>query len=158
MDLNIWEQQSLDLIYESVMDGDIVHTPDNVQTALDESIAPDRILNEGMIAAMTEVGRLFESGDNYVPEMLISARAMQAGLDAVIREHAHRGKTRRGAGRTGFNFSSQIIISRCHSEADRRVDLADLTEGIQGLEHEVALGNDVDREAKLRDHGQRASC
>jgi 5-methyltetrahydrofolate--homocysteine methyltransferase len=76
-------EQSLDLIYEGILDGDIAQTPVNVQTAFDEGIAPDRILNKGMIAAMTEVGRLFESGDYYVPEMLISARAMKAGLELL---------------------------------------------------------------------------
>jgi 5-methyltetrahydrofolate--homocysteine methyltransferase len=76
-------EQSLKSIYEGILDGAIAQTPVNVQTALDEAIAPDRILNEGMIAAMTEVGRLFESGDYYVPEMLISARAMQAGLELL---------------------------------------------------------------------------
>src|ERR1035437_8680111 len=39
-----------------------------------------------MIAAMAEVGRLFEAGEFYVPEMLISARAMQAGLN-VLKPH-----------------------------------------------------------------------
>ena len=38
------------------------------------------ILQEGMIAAMKEVGRRFEEGDYFVPEMLIAARAMQSGL------------------------------------------------------------------------------
>ena len=36
-----------------------------------------------MIAAMAEVGRLFEQGEYFVPEMLIAARAMQAGLNAL---------------------------------------------------------------------------
>jgi 5-methyltetrahydrofolate--homocysteine methyltransferase len=36
-----------------------------------------------MIAAMAEVGRLFETGEYYVPEMLVSARAMQAGLSVL---------------------------------------------------------------------------
>jgi 5-methyltetrahydrofolate--homocysteine methyltransferase len=47
---------------------------------------PGRILSEEMIAAMAEVGRLFEEGEYYVPEMLIAARAMQAGL-AVLKPH-----------------------------------------------------------------------
>lgn len=38
------------------------------------------ILKEGLVAAMGEVGRLFETGEYYVPEMLIAARAMQSGL------------------------------------------------------------------------------
>jgi 5-methyltetrahydrofolate--homocysteine methyltransferase len=39
-----------------------------------------------MIAAMAEVGRLFEEGEYFVPEMLIAARAMQAGL-AILKPH-----------------------------------------------------------------------
>jgi 5-methyltetrahydrofolate--homocysteine methyltransferase len=39
-------------------------------------IKPDQILNEGLIAAMTEVGARFERGEFYVPEILFAARAM----------------------------------------------------------------------------------
>ena len=53
---------------------------------MDGGISATVILNEGMIAAMTEVGRLFEEGDYFVPEMLIAARAMQTGL-AVLRPY-----------------------------------------------------------------------
>jgi 5-methyltetrahydrofolate--homocysteine methyltransferase len=56
----------------------------DVQAALDAGVNPVTVLNEGMIAAMAEVGRLFEVGEYYVPEMLISARAMQSGL-AVLK-------------------------------------------------------------------------
>ncbi len=70
-------------IYESVLEGDANTTKEKVQVALDEGIAAPVILNEGMIAAMTEVGRLFEEGDYFVPEMLIAARAMQAGLSLL---------------------------------------------------------------------------
>ncbi|MBE2224091.1 MAG: corrinoid protein [Anaerolineae bacterium] len=76
----------LDDLYEGILDGDMGATPDNVQTALDAGLAPDVILNEGMISAMSEVGQLFEEGEYFVPEMLISARAMQAGL-GVLKPH-----------------------------------------------------------------------
>lgn len=67
-------------IYDNVTEGNATAVTENVQVALDEGIAAPVILNEGMIAAMSEVGRLFEEGEYFVPEMLISARAMQAGL------------------------------------------------------------------------------
>ena len=54
--------------------------PPLVQQALDEEIQPGRIFEEGMVAEMSEVGRLFEEGDYYVPEMLVAARAMKTGL------------------------------------------------------------------------------
>jgi 5-methyltetrahydrofolate--homocysteine methyltransferase len=73
-------------IYESILEGDNKASPVHVQAALDSGLDPARILSEGMIAAMAEVGRLFEEGEYYVPEMLIAARAMQAGL-AVLKPH-----------------------------------------------------------------------
>jgi 5-methyltetrahydrofolate--homocysteine methyltransferase len=73
----------LEQIFESVMEGNAVATPDKVQKALDEGISAPVILNDSMIAAMTEVGRLFEEGEYFVPEMLIAARAMQAGLGVL---------------------------------------------------------------------------
>ena len=70
----------LEDIYNSIVDGDMNGATDGVNTALKEDIAPAEVLNKGLIAAMTEVGRLFEEGEFFVPEMLIAARAMQAGV------------------------------------------------------------------------------
>jgi 5-methyltetrahydrofolate--homocysteine methyltransferase len=72
--------EALKGLYDSIMEGDLELAQEKVQQALDEGIAPGRILNEGMIAAMGEVGQLFEEGEYFVPEMLIAARAMQGGL------------------------------------------------------------------------------
>jgi 5-methyltetrahydrofolate--homocysteine methyltransferase len=57
-----------------------------VEEALDSGIEPGVILNQGMIAAMAEVGKRFEEGEFFVPEMLIAARAMQSGL-ALLKPH-----------------------------------------------------------------------
>ena len=67
-------------LYEAILEGDVAGSTSGVQAALDAGLEPGNILAEGMIAAMKEVGRLFEEGDYFVPEMLIAARAMQAGL------------------------------------------------------------------------------
>ncbi|NQS91632.1 MAG: corrinoid protein [Chloroflexi bacterium] len=73
-------------IYQTVLEGDIGAVPDAVQKALDEGISANEILDNGLIAAMKEVGRLFEEGEYFVPEMLISARAMQGGLN-ILKPH-----------------------------------------------------------------------
>jgi 5-methyltetrahydrofolate--homocysteine methyltransferase len=73
-------------LYDTIINGENSATPEKVQTALDAGVDPAVILNEGMVAAMGEVGRLFEEGEYFVPEMLISARAMQAGL-GVLKPH-----------------------------------------------------------------------
>ncbi|HID86297.1 MAG TPA: cobalamin-binding protein [Anaerolineae bacterium] len=51
--------------------------------ALDQGLSPEEILAGGLIAGMDEVGRDFKAGDLFVPEVLIAARAMQAGMDVL---------------------------------------------------------------------------
>jgi len=67
-------------IYEAILAGNSKAVEAKVPVALSAGLTPQKILEEGMIAAMAEVGRLFEQGEYFVPEMLIAARAMQAGL------------------------------------------------------------------------------
>jgi len=67
-------------IREAVIGGDDRAVPDLVQAELDAGTDAEKILKEGMIDAMGVVGAQFERGDIYMPEMLIAARAMQAGL------------------------------------------------------------------------------
>jgi len=54
-----------------------------VQEALDEGNAPLDILNKGMIDAMAVVGEKFKTGDIFVPEMLVAAKAMKKGVETL---------------------------------------------------------------------------
>ena len=54
-----------------------------VQKALDQGLEPGEILSGGLIAGMDEVGRDFKAGDLFVPEVLIAARAMHAGMGVL---------------------------------------------------------------------------
>ncbi|HSB65205.1 MAG TPA: corrinoid protein [Anaerolineales bacterium] len=76
----------LDSIRLSVIDGNMHETQQLVQEALEEHVPAERILRDGLISAMTEVGNRFECGEFFIPEMLISARAMKSGL-ALLRPH-----------------------------------------------------------------------
>lgn len=67
-------------IYQNVIDGNAGEVEAGVKAALAADIPADEILNKVLIAAMEEVGRGYEEGELFVPEMLIAARAMQAGL------------------------------------------------------------------------------
>lgn len=73
-------------IYNAVLNGEQEETLAAVQVAIDAGENAEEVLNQGMVAAMKEVGRLYECGEYYVPEMLISARAMQKGL-AILKPH-----------------------------------------------------------------------
>jgi 5-methyltetrahydrofolate--homocysteine methyltransferase len=70
-------------IFECILEGDNKGIKAAVQKALDSGLEPGTILNQGMINAMSEVGKRFEEGEYYVPEMLISARAMKEGLEIL---------------------------------------------------------------------------
>lgn len=74
---------NLESIFEGILNGDMGAVPEQVRAALAAGLTPESILKEGMIAAMAEVGSLFEEGEFFVPEMLISARAMKAGLTVL---------------------------------------------------------------------------
>lgn len=73
-------EKVIEQIKDCILSFDRGSINDRVQEALDASIEPQRVLNEGMIAAMAEVGRLFEEGEFFVPEMLVAARTMQTGM------------------------------------------------------------------------------
>ncbi len=69
-----------EIIYEQVLQGLNNEIEVSVRKALEDNIPAGEILKEGLIAAMEEVGHRFEAGEYFVPEMLISARAMKIGL------------------------------------------------------------------------------
>ena len=71
-------------IYDAVVNGNANTVKLKMQFALDQGVTADELLNKGLVASMKEVGQLFESGEYFVPEMLISARAMQSGM-AILR-------------------------------------------------------------------------
>lgn len=73
-------------IFDNVIDGKRSAVKTKVGEALAAGLNPETILNQGMIAAMSEVGRRFEAGEYYVPEMLVAAKAMQEGL-ALLKPH-----------------------------------------------------------------------
>ncbi|MGD0878342.1 MAG: corrinoid protein [Anaerolineales bacterium] len=67
-------------IQEKVIEGEMTEAVALVKEAIQQKLPAEQILNEGLIAAMNEVGRRFENGEFYIPEMLIAARTMQAAL------------------------------------------------------------------------------
>lgn len=63
-----------------VQKGSEKKTKELVAKAIEEKVDAAKILNEGLIAAMGEIGEKFKNNEIYVPEMLIAARAMAAGM------------------------------------------------------------------------------
>lgn len=67
-------------LFDSIVEGNAARVKELVQAALGEQVPPEDLVGRWMIPAMTEVGARFERQEFFVPEMLVSARAMQAGL------------------------------------------------------------------------------
>jgi 5-methyltetrahydrofolate--homocysteine methyltransferase len=70
-------------LYEAVLKGDAKAAQTLTQEALNAGVDPIDLVNKQMIPAMEEVGRCFECNEYFVPELLISARAMKAALELI---------------------------------------------------------------------------
>ncbi len=81
------------LLYEAVCNGNPVEAVRYVQVLLDENVDAEVILNNTMIPAMREMGNRFASGEAYVPELLLAANAVQAGvrlLEPLLNKSNHK--------------------------------------------------------------------
>jgi len=70
-------------ISSSLYEGDYQTVPELVRKCLDQGLAPEQILEQGLVAGMDKVGQDFKAGVLFVPEVLIAARAMHAGMDIL---------------------------------------------------------------------------
>lgn len=133
-------EEVLKKLFDAVLEGDFEGVTSNLQVALDAKLDPTVILNDGMVAAMREVGCRFEAGEYYVPEMLIAARAMQSGM-AILKPHLQK---------TDNKSSGKVVIGTVKG------DLHDIGKNLVGLMLEGAgfevkdLGVDVPIEEFIR--------
>ncbi len=77
------QDEILDALYEHVLDGEAEPTVALTKEALALGMDPLALLFDAMIPSLEEVGRLFEIGEYFVPEMLIAARAMAGAMDIL---------------------------------------------------------------------------
>jgi 5-methyltetrahydrofolate--homocysteine methyltransferase len=73
----------LEELSQALINGNAPKTKQLTQQALDAGLPPAKVLNEGLIVGMNEVGRRFKNNEFYVPEVLIAARAMHAAMDVL---------------------------------------------------------------------------
>jgi len=70
-------------LYDNTLVGNAPEVRDLVNEGLADGLDPEKMLYDGLIPSLEEVGARFERGDFFVPEMLIAARAMQGALDIL---------------------------------------------------------------------------
>ncbi len=76
-------ENGIEQIYRTILDGKVDETADGVNAALASGLEVQEILNKGLIAAMDVVGERFGEGEFFIPQVLWSAKAMQAGMDLL---------------------------------------------------------------------------
>lgn len=130
---------SLKEIYQNVVEGDASAVEAGVKAELDANTSPEEILNHALVKAMDFVGQQFEAGEFFVPEMLIAARAMQAGMN-LLKPHLVE---------IGVKPAGKVIIGTVKG------DLHDIGKNLVGMMLEGAgfevedLGSDVSPEQFL---------
>lgn len=74
---------NFDKINEGISKGNISLVKEGVNQLLEEGVKPLDIINNGLMVAMNEVGVRFKNGDMFVPEVMMSAKALHSGLEIV---------------------------------------------------------------------------
>ena len=77
------KEEILDGLYEHTLEGEAKPVVELTKEGLELGMDPLELLFDALIPALEEVGRLFEIGEYFVPEMLIAARAMQGAMDIL---------------------------------------------------------------------------
>ena len=80
-----------------VQKGDTGKVQNLVKAAIDQGIAPIKILENGLRPGMEEIGRKFETLEVYLPDMILAGDAMTAGVD-ILRPHLRSGEDKAGEG------------------------------------------------------------
>jgi len=73
----------LNSMSEALQRGDAEKVEELVRKVLEENLTPKKILEDGLIKGMDIIGAKFKKNEVYVPEVLIAARAMHAGMDIL---------------------------------------------------------------------------
>ena len=127
-------------ISENLQRGKAKIVKELVQKALDEGNSPEQILNEGLLHGMGIVGEKFKNNEVYVPEVLVSARAMNMGAQ-ILKPHLAE---------AGVQAAGKVCIGTVQGDLhDIGKNLVKMMLEGKGLEV-VDLGTDVPAEAFVK--------
>lgn len=135
----------MEALREAVVAGKVKETTEQVQKLLKDGQDPNAMMQEAMIPAMDVVGDLFQKGEVYLPEMLMAAKAMKAGLE-ILKPRMFQGEA---------TSAGTVVIGTV------RGDMHDIGKNLLSIALEgagfkvVDLGIDVPPEAfveSLKDH------
>lgn len=82
----------LNTLYDAILGGKLEAAVEVTNRAVAERVDPQEIINKYMVKAMEEIGARFEAGKAFVPNLLMSARAMKGSLD-ILKPLMQNGKS-----------------------------------------------------------------
>lgn len=86
----------LEDVYKAVIDGKVEDAVAGVEQGLNGGVTVDDLLKKGLLSAMDLVGERFGEGEIFIPQVIWSAKAMQAGMD-LLRPHFTEGQQPKSA-------------------------------------------------------------
>ncbi len=81
----------LEALSQAIIKGDQKTAVELTTQALDEGMAPDKVLEDGLIGGMNVIGTRFKANEVYIPEVLIAARAMKMAMEVLEPKLAEAG-------------------------------------------------------------------
>lgn len=77
---------NLNLFYDAILTGKLEIAQQIANESISEGVDPQTLVNEYMVKAMEEIGKRFEEGKAFIPNLLMSARAMKGALE-ILKPH-----------------------------------------------------------------------
>jgi corrinoid protein of di/trimethylamine methyltransferase len=131
------DNELLSQLTQAVMDGEAKVAADTTRTALETGLDPLKILNQGLMVGADEVGKRFESGEYFLPELMLAGRALKAAMEVLNPSLAGKNLAsgNQGAGRVviatvqtdihdiGKNIVASMLTAAGYSVTDLGVDV-----------------------------------
>jgi corrinoid protein of di/trimethylamine methyltransferase len=143
------DNELIDQITQAVIDGEAGTAISATRTALESGLDPLRVLNDGLMVGADEVGKRFESGDFYLPELMLAGRALKAAME--ILKPLLAGKSLSSTGRGNGNIVIATIQTDIH-DIGKNIVASMLTAAgfnVTDLGVDVPLKTIVDRAEEL---------
>ncbi|OUJ18687.1 Trimethylamine corrinoid protein MtbC1 [Methanonatronarchaeum thermophilum] len=127
------KEEILKDLHEGVVEMDEEKVQEAAQRALDEGVEPMDAILDGLVSGISEVGDLFDEGEKFVPEVLMSSEALYAGLD-ILKPHVDA---------DDLGVEGKVILGVAEGDVhDIGKNLVRLMFDVSGMEI-VDLGKDV---------------
>ena len=104
------EGDHIQRLSQSIIDGDPAEAVEAARQALEAGLQPMSILNDGLMSGADEVGKLFESGEYFLPELMLAGRALKAAMEVI------RPRLLQGEDGEGGSIQGKVVIATIQTD------------------------------------------